>query len=298
MSLSSIYGCFVLYNPDDIHHLDSVEAVLKAGGRVVVFDNSDENLVRQDNRRILDSRFPGAVVFMEDGGNIGLSAAFNKISNFVLQNADAEAIVLFDQDSTVSSDFFSSLVHGFRSVKKKFKIGVYAAYAKRVSGPEYGVRIVDWVKGLPSNLMAVKFAPSSFSLIPVEALREVGLFQDDFFIDHIDVDFSYRCWKLNRIVVIDKELRFPHRIGHGDALIFGKLLMPISAPFRHYYQARNNILSARRGGAPVLDTFRTVMGKILKVSLLGLHAGAFWTRLGFCLRGVMDGVRGRSGRLR
>lgn len=292
----NIFSCLVLFNPDEEHHISAIDNILTAGGKVVVFDNSDDLATAQHNRNLLSERFGANVEYLRRDGNIGLSAAFNRIVEHVLTKSDVEALVLFDQDSTVTAEMFTRLVEGYRRAALNHNVGVYAAYAVRVNGEPYGVRPV-WLYSAKPPLLPVKFAPSSFSLIPISTFKNIGLFQEDFFIDQIDGDFCLRCWKSNLSVLIDTSLRFPHRIGIGDITIFKRKSIPVASPFRGYYQTRNIILSAKRNNVPVIDTLKRITIKISLITILGLKSGLFRKRLIFCLRGLYDGLLGRGGKI-
>src|SRR5262249_15342683 len=134
------------------------------------------------------------------------------------------------------------------------------------------------------------------SLVPAHVFRELGLFQEDFFIDYIDKDFCVRCWQAGKVVLIDKNLRFPHRIGNGDVGI-ANLQMPVSSPFRHYYQVRNLILSSRRNRVGIFETVTSTFRKLVKIVVLGFLAGDLRARIGYSLSGIRDGALGRGGRM-
>lgn len=295
VNYSRIWACFVLYNPGDSHHLLSISQVVRTGARIIVYDNSDLAYVSGNKQAILD--ISNEVVFLGGEGNIGLSAAFNKVVSYLKETSSADAFVIFDQDSSVTQSIFSDLVGRFFDYSKRFDIGVYAAQPVREGGVPYRIRRVN-VKTPDPCVVASEFAASSFSLIPMAAIEKVGGFYDDFFIDHIDADFCKRCWRKSLAVFIDTRLKYTHRVGVGDVKFFGKAIMPVSAPFRGYYQTRNILLSGFRGGDSCFSISRKLAFKLIKIFIVAVFSGNALLRINFALRGVFDGIKGRSGSLR
>ena len=294
--MNEIAACFVLYSPDADHHLAAIRAVRAAGARVLVFDNTPDDARAERNRAELAAADADAV-YLRAGGNIGLSAAFNHLVRHAQGLAGLDAIVMFDQDSTVSTGLFTQLVQGWRAAEAAGgPVGVYAAYAVRTDGQPYRQRVLDEPVPVP-GLLNVMFAPSSFSLMPMASFAVAGLFQDDFFIDQIDVDFCRRCRLAGRPILIDPKLAFPHRIGDGDVRFRGRALVPASAPFRCYFQVRNILLSARRGGVPWPYAAKVTYHRFGVAVLAGLQIGKFRERLRWSFLGLRDGLRGRGGGL-
>jgi rhamnosyltransferase len=297
-NFKSIYSAFILFNPEEDHHLESIKNIRKSGVKVVVFDNSDKKNVQDENYQRINNEFNGEVEYITNNKNIGLSAAFNRVAEHIINKDGAEAIILFDQDSTVTSEIFTKLINKYREVSSIYKVGVFSAYATRTNGGEpYGYKTTGECLPEFPGVIPVEFSPSSFSLIPLSTIISIGKFQEDYFIDHIDVEFCTRARNANLNVFIDTNLKFPHRIGDGDLTLFGKTIAPISSPFRHYYQVRNIILTGKRNNLPLHKSILSLCRRFIALALISLKHGGFRNRMKFYLKGLKDGISGNTGQM-
>jgi len=282
----------VLFNPDLTHCCVSIDLLFREGFDVAVFDNSENAGSRAMNRRILMRRFPG-LRWGGGEGNVGLSRAYNAFVKIALDNA-FDAIILFDQDSSIPASSLRQLVSRY-TMLHELPLGVLSGLALRDGVTPYRTRKVYDDRVALLGLFAVRFTPSSFSLIPASALRKVGGFYDDFFIDHIDVDFCCRCSKAGLIVAMDPLASFPHIIGEGYLKLLSRGIGPISSPFRHYYQTRNILLSSFRGGVHPFRAMVEVGKRLVVIVVTGFVAGNLLKRLSYAVSGLIDGVFGRGG---
>jgi len=300
--LNSLSGIFcaglVLYHPDSEHYIASIYILLSHGIEVIVFDNSEDKIAKEHNQAVLQKTFAERVYYFDAAaGNIGLSAAYNRIADIVKQKNIAKGLFLFDQDTDVNETALLHLIESFHILQDHGQLGLVAGYPKRSNGIPYRIRPRPSFQSNKPGIIAVDWAPSSFSLIPVTTLKTVGGFQEDFFIDHIDLDFCLRCWLHNLPVFIDTRASFLHRVGLGDVMIRNRPLFPIATPFRHYYQTRNRILSDTRAQVPLFKTIAMTAQRVVIAIVIGIYAGQLCKRLKYCLYGIVDGVMGRGGRI-
>jgi rhamnosyltransferase len=289
-------AALVLFNPEPRQFLTNIAEILQAGLIPIVFDNTPSGTQRASHFQQMVERFGTERLHcLSENGNIGLSAAYNRIIERARSLGGIEGLILLDQDSTVSALSVQSLIATYRSVVLQRPVGVLSGSALRSDGIPYRVyELTGEVPGFP-QLTRVKMTPSSFSLIPLSTIDRIGTFYDDFFIDHIDVDFCLRCRNAGLLVAIDRKAPFTHQIGNGLLVIAGRAVTPISSPFRHYYQVRNIILSSKRRGASRGEALKEVLKRFLVVGAIGLTKGAAFSRYGFALKGLFDGLRDRGG---
>lgn len=288
--------CIVLYNPDGNDYLNVLQRLAPFEGAIFVYDNS-----LPDRAKIVKSTVFSLgllnLTYFGGNGNIGLSAAYNQVSH-AAKHSGMQSILLFDQDSDVTLEQVNGLIANYEQFRMEAKVGVYAAFAVRKNGVPYRLLPEHEINMNDRKLLGVKFAPSSFSLIPIQALETVGWFYDDFFIDHIDVDLCHRLKNKGYQIIIDTSVPFVHKIGNGDLVLFGKYISPISSPFRHYYQIRNSIISTKRSGIALAGCFFEITKRFAVVMLSGLKAGSLTERLKYCLMGLYDGLRNRAGQMK
>jgi rhamnosyltransferase len=294
---SGFYAGLVLYHPEGRNYLQGLGTLLAHGIHTVVFDNSEDAAVRDRNRSGIEVSSAGRSIYLEADGNLGLAAAFNRIVQVVREDPSAQGLFLFDQDTDINHAALQQLLASFDALLARGPLGLLAAYPVRVSGIPYRIRRRPSSPSPGPALVPVDMAPSSFSLIPLTTISNVGAFQEDFFIDHIDWDFCLRCWRSDLPVFVDTRASFLHRVGEGDVVIGERPLFPICSPFRHYYQMRNMLLSNARAYLPLHVSLKALAVRAAIVAIVALYAGDVFGRLRFAWRGLIDGIKGRGGRL-
>jgi GT2 family glycosyltransferase len=147
--------------------------------------------------------------------------------------------------------------------------------ANQPDGPAYGrQRDAEWIAGCAMWLRA-------------EALTHVGLFDEDFFAYHEEVDWCVRARAAGRRVVYCPDATVTHtgRGAAGDSR---------SIRIRKYFAARNSVLFARKHASPLERAkLACFLGASLPLQLLWQWpcggAGDVWLK--FC--GVRDALTGR-----
>jgi GT2 family glycosyltransferase len=135
----------------------------------------------------------------------------------------------------------------------------------------------------------VEWIPGCSILFRADALREVGLFDEDFFAYHEDVDWAARAAKQGWELWYTGASRIHHAIhasSGGEAASY--------AGFRSYLSARNSVLYARRHGTPAKRALlaaavvATLPFQWLRRRLRGQQQGVRMK-----IRGWRDGLAGR-----
>lgn len=293
---SGIAAVIVLYHPDR-ELLERNLAVLAALAiPVLLYDNTPGPAHRENRRWAEEEGREAAVAYAGDGENRGLGAAYNACVRRSLDDERISAFLMLDQDTTLTRPSLAALIRSFEEAASCGRLGVVGGRPVRPDGSGYRYKL-DSAKQLCGRFADALLVISSFSIVSKASLSEVGLFQEDLFIDHIDYDFCWRAKRAGYLVLIDESVSFVHRVGKGDVRLFGRYLCPLSQPFRGYYQVRNTILSARRGGAPLSWAVGEVIKRFIVVVLNGLADRNLFARLGYALKGLAHGLSNTAGRL-
>lgn len=230
--------------------------------------------------------------------NSGIGAALNAGIRRARESAEPEYILTVDQDSHLPAGYIRALLD--------------AAGAARAAGIEPGLVSPARIHGNPvkragsSNGIVLGKEPiQSGLMLPASTLEAIGGFREELFIDLVDTEYYFRAVDAGLPTVL-ADAEFDHSLGTmvparvlgRDITLAGRpLQVRTAATWRYYYIFRNRILVSRRyaGRHPV----RTAAGiwadlrHLLVVTVLAPGRGA---RLGSALRGIADGLRGRSGR--
>jgi len=295
--LNNYASGIVLYNPEDDQYIESIKILTLLGVTVFVFDNSELEKTRIENENKL-KKFSSlkVIVILSLKENIGLAAAFNNIVKKTLENESFKGLFLFDQDSTVNATAIKKLCNSFEKLEAKGDFGSVSGMPVRDNGIPYRLRPVD--KSMKNNqMLLVKRAASSFSLINVDAFRKIGMFNEKYFIDYIDIDFTTRCRKANLPIYVDRKAVFTHNVGVGDVKILGKTLFPIANEYRHYYQTRNLILWSKFNKLNHLSTLKAIIQRLIVILIISIYAGGFKNRMFYAFKGCSHGFKGVVGKL-
>lgn len=298
----SVCGIVVTYEPD-ITLLERVLAAIRPQvDQVLVVDNGSVTGFISWSR--LNARW---VEIIDIGENLGVGAAQNQ--GIVWAKAKGFSHVLFlDQDSIPGTAMVRNLIAA-------------SMYLDRYKGPvaAVGPRIVDARTGkdfpfINFGSLSVKrricqqpfagkyvltdFLISSGMLVSLSVFERVGMMEEGFFIDSVDLEWCFRARSQGFALygVCDAELR--HSL--GDQVIHFWLGRSVNiyrhSSLRQYYMMRNRILLYQKSYSPrswvVQDIFRFLFKLIILVLFLPQRLG----NIRMTLNGIRDGLRGKMGR--
>lgn len=238
-------GCIiVLYNPN----LSIFEKVLNSISNQVdlifIADNSpiqiDEKLIG-NNRRIL---------YKKMSGNIGIAAAQN-IGIKYFTGLNFTHVIFLDQDSIPETNLISLLVEDLNYLlEKKINVGAIGPRPiNRENNKKYKAKIDKGTK-LTKNITEVNQLISSASLVSIMCYKEIGLLEEELFIDGVDHEWCWRAKKIGKLrFFISEKAHLSHKLGEGDRFFIIRNVA-IPTPFRTYYQFRNYFILARRQYVP------------------------------------------------
>lgn len=256
-------------------------SVLKAcrsiAAEIIVVDNNSTD----GSRELLEEKFP-SVYFIWNAANTG----FAKANNQALKNAKGEYILFLNPDTIVPEDCFEKCIAFLQSQSHAGALGI-----KMIDGS--GKFLKESKRAFPSPLTSLyklsglaKLFPHSktfaryhlghlpvnethevdvlagaFMLIPHAVLKQVGSFDETFFMYGEDVDLSYRIQK---------------------------------AGYKNYYFAESTIIhfkgeSTRKGSLNYVRLFYSAMSLFVKKHYSGTKAGVFnlLIQTGIFLRAVL-----------
>lgn len=179
---------------------------------------------------------------VEIESNAGIAVALNSgIAR--ARELGADAVVTFDQDSTVEYGFVDALLDAQSRARA---LGIPAGLVV----PEFFGTVSQAGKEVAPGVTMAAHAIQSGMLISIDLLNAVGDMDADLFIDLVDTDFELRCDDAGLPCIVAEGLRLPHRLGarYRFPRPWGQTLpvLMLSTPFRYYYRARNRVIVNRR----------------------------------------------------
>jgi L-rhamnosyltransferase len=286
----------VLFNPSEAHVQNLFRLKLLCD-TVVAVDNSP-HLDVQLRERIRAER----IDVLPNFNSGGVAGAYNRGLERLIEKG-CQLLFLFDQDSTIPDDYFVRMLdtcltlgHSpFLIGPKIFDINVNRYLPAHVLHG-LGVRALP-ISDEKHGLVRCSSIITSGSVLSADTYRTLGPFREDYFIDHVDTEYSFRAASNGVHVYIDTSLELQHEVGKriDRKLLSLKIIQWNTSPVRLYYSARNCIHVSRLYGAqfPILVVINVITIQQL-VSVI-LYEGDKMPKLRTLMFGVIDGLRGRHG---
>lgn len=287
-SLNSVWGVITAFHPDDLGPAVT-RLISQTTGVVVVDDGSGAGAEQQ----LSVARAAGAEVVALPH-NVGIAAALNVGVRHALA-LGADAVVTFDQDSSVPSDFVKRLRELHDEVSQTVQAPVVVV-------PQYFASVDQTVHRGRGAPLSARNAIQSGMLIPHDVVEKVGFFREELFIDLVDTEYALRCEVAGVFAYGVPGLRLEHHLGGRyrprGALLHRVGVVTLSSPFRYYYRVRNRTLIEK-------DYLRHFPARLLRDGIIDRLHFAFALLLSRPRRtmwrvlrtGARDGRRGVGGRI-
>jgi rhamnosyltransferase len=292
-----VSAVIVTYQPDVGRLARLVECVSGQVSGIVVVDNGSSPpasawLATQQACGTLSLASPEENLGIAAGQNMGIASARAQGMSHVL---------LLDQDSVPSPGMVDRLVTAEQELKDR---GIMVAAV----GPRLRDEHTDRMAGFAGldgrsrkdvavdGIWEVLYLVASGSLISLDALAEIGWFDEAFFIDYVDIDWGlrarqkqFRCFGVGGAVL-------RHNLGERTfSLMGGRYWIPIHNPLRNYYYFRNALALYQRTYTPLLWIMSDVLRLALRFTLNALFVPPRLKRIRMMALGIAHGIGGSLG---
>lgn len=253
----NIAGVLILYHPDLKKLSEHIKTYVYGLKQLYIYDNSETQIPGIE--AALNNLHPN-IKYQFFNANEGIAQRLNQAVAEAIQTK-YDYLLTMDQDSSFKpGDFeiYKSSIQNedFKNVAQ-FGINCQPAKTKIREQPEEVLTLI-----------------TSGSILNLSFFNKIGPFNEDFFIDFVDTEFSYRIVQLGYINLMFSNIILNHSIGTlipGRSLLnFKKSLRIIHSPIRAFYIIRNGLtlLFKYPGLSPVMkkDVIRSM--KILKNDLI------------------------------
>lgn len=290
--MNKVFSLITTYQPEIVSLKSLIDNLSRQTDFVVISNNSNFDISLEEiqiNAPLHILNF-GKNLGIAEAQSIGMKWAFENGADFVLQ---------MDQDSTPHENMVQELMHCYNEMTvaghNPGLVGVQD-YDK-ITGEVNQARVK---KGMPitDSYYDVDSTLSSGSLIPKKAWEVVGGMRDDLFIDAVDHEY---CWRLRHAgfsVIRNKNALLAHRLGDGRYKIMNVLSVGMPSPFRHYYATRNIFLLLKEKHVPLFWKISSLIKLSGKVVFYPIFLPKGKERFRFFMKGIFDGIAGRSGIMR
>ncbi|PRY20285.1 rhamnosyltransferase [Spirosoma oryzae] len=283
INLSKIAGVVVLYNSSYSVYSNIASYVCQVE-KLYVVDNST-----QPNYELIEllSR-ENKVIYHSFNGNKGIATALNWAANRAISDGFM-VLLTMDDDTRTPHGMVHEMVNFWNQYPRQ--IGILSGHHHTRPLEDFKLDKVS-SKELPYTL-------TSGNLLSLEAFQLVGLFRDDFFIDHVDHEYGLRLNRAGFSVVEMKNICLEHRLGYTQQITVGKHVLftyGSHSPTRLYYFARNGVYMVRRDFKENPRFAYTVIKELTKrwIKALFLQKNRF-ERIGMLMKGINHGWNGKLG---
>ena len=283
----AICAIIVTYHPTaQMEHL--LQTIALQVGRIVIVDNfSSPAEVAYLSTLCLayDSHL------IENEANLGIARAMNIGVRYAVEKLQAEWVVFFDQDTHPYATQMESLLQILREHPQPESLGVVGSnYVKLPAGAlanqPTDTRVEPW--------MPQPYAITSGALISLRSFAATGGFRDEFFIDCVDFDYSFKARCAGYATVITRAPVMAHTVGAPVSRSLGRwrLVSSNHRAERRYYRVRNVTVLTKEYGLShprwILPRFRSTLWSILVMCWVEKDRPR---KLRYVARGLFDGLR-------
>jgi len=276
------------------------ELVRQCAG-VVVVDNASS-----DDAALSAACADAGAELMQLATNTGIAHAQN-VGIARARERGADAVLLSDQDSLPATDMVDTLLDGLQRARGLGeRVGAVGPVSSDTrSATEQMVYVARrWgprrarPEEAHDGLVRAAFLIASGCLITAEALDSVGPMNDEWFIDHIDLEWGLRAAHAGFSLYAVTDAQLDHELGDRLTKLPGRAQeVHVHSPVRTYYLSRNTVQMVRSG----LMSSRWRLGYLvwlcMYVAFNSLNAAPRRRRAALMARGLADGLRGRTGPL-
>lgn len=278
-----------------------IEAIKSQVHSLIIVDNASTTNIQNILSKISDIN----IIRLEE--NYGIGKAQN-IGIEAARKKHATHVMLCDQDSIPKPDMVNQLSNAEQDALAS---GMNVAAV----GPRYHNPIDNTLSAfvtfkflrfsrtdcLPKqSFVPCTFVIASGCLIRMECLQTVGNMDESFFIDHVDTDWCLRAQAHGYHIIGACNAIMQHDLGETRVnfnLLGRRRQVSVHHPYRQYYVVRNSILLYQKN----YTSWQWLGGDLTRLIQRFIFFSVFtrprWQNLKMMVRGIIDGLRKRTGKL-
>ncbi len=286
----------VTYQPD-IPLLERILlSVNKQSSDVLIVDNASSSLLQTAIKQ-LTKRYILSALWMEK--NVGVASAQNK-GILWAKNKRYRHVLFLDQDSIPHHDMILKLRQYYEMLSGKNKVAVVGALAIDMRDHSKGY-FVHFEKGQVvrhycdgrHGYYSCDFLISSGMFMAISTLEEIGFFEEDLFIDNIDLEWCFRAKAHGYGIYGICDAHMQHCLGEKVyKLWLGKWLrFYVHSPKRLYYSTRNRIALYFRAYTPRSWIIQDIPRMLFRFIIFMLLIAPRKEYIKMMVKGVWDGIK-------
>lgn len=216
----------VAYNPtEEIKQKFPIE-----GMQYVVIDNSEEK------NEFLDKFLKNKAncEYLPQNNNLGIAKALNIACKYAKEKG-YKWVVTMDQDSDFNRDILEKMIDFLNNFENRDKVAVLSP--RHLLADKLKVKVPDENREYAEG----PYTMSSGNLVNLDLWEKVGGYNEDLFIDMVDVDFYFKLIEEGYKIIVLNKILLKHSLGNLKLINFyiRRIITLNHSPIRKYYQVRN-----------------------------------------------------------
>jgi GT2 family glycosyltransferase len=264
---------------------------------VLLWDNSP---VRLENPKL---SFP--LQYGHSDQNLGVSGAYNHASSYA-ESIGCPWLLLLDQDTTVTADYLLRMLGHVKEVEEEQTVATIVPFVRsheRLVSPRKFGRLIRNHQ-IPRSVSGIyqddAYAVNSGTVMRVSALREVGGYSEEFWLDLSDAYIFQAFYRHGKRMYIAGDIEIAHSVASMD---FDRHMTP--ERYRSFLAAENMYLAMYRSRlvnlaqtfwliARAARQYRRYKNKeFARITLIFLRQRIFWSKSACATkwRGILESRR-------
>jgi rhamnosyltransferase len=236
MTEKSVCAVIVTYHPNSAMIENLSVTFTQVNGMIVVDNGSNPEALRALRAAKKDLGFH----LIENQENLGVAGALNQGVRWAIANG-YPWVILFDQDSRITERFIVQMFASWESHPERDRVG---SLHPRYVDPDSDTEPYVWRAHDGGPVISL----TSGALMHAWIFEKVGFFAAEFFIDWVDIEYSFRIRAAGFLLADSRNAVLHHAAGQPvTKRLFGIPYRPLNHnPMRQYYISRNRLVVWRK----------------------------------------------------
>ena len=244
-----IGAVIVTHHPDAAVFSTTIQSLIHQVSHIYLVDNTPGGAMEVFENILIATGCSSRVTTIIFRDNMGISRAQNEGIKLAI-NDKCDFILLSDQDTNYPPDCVKMLLNALKTLQQNGKnVAALAPAYVNTHTPEispYFLKLKGFIMRkvfVSSGLTQATQVIASGQLIPAAVFAEVGLMDEQLFIDWVDIEWCWRARSKGFEIYGCGDVLIRHKIGDTVKMLAGR---PYSqrSPVRHYYIVRNALILA------------------------------------------------------
>lgn len=273
----------VTYKPDSHTLKSNLESLKKY--YVCVVDNASDDKIQRYLQTFQKKNLIHKLILNNE--NKGIAHALNqgllKLPNKI------KYVLLLDQDTVIELNLISTHLHDFDKLPDPKKLACGWAFVNKIHPKPYFIKYGYFSRKYfaKTGIHAVDTVITSGMLIDRQKINNVGLFNENLFMDFVDTEWCMRAKSKGFTVYGNFDVQAPaHPIG-GEPLSILGFKFPLHSPERHYYMAHNWVKILFLSGLGLKFKFHESLQMLFKFLIYSIFPRQRWQSCKSMIQGVI-----------